>query len=148
MRDRRGSVCAPDHATVEIDIPQIGSSRFVFPPDDELIDLFLRLSQAHEGDTGAPDRIRALAACVGLWWGDESREFETDLDPADLPTTGRAVLRELWSEGWPSEVVLGVASALIEEARRRVITEREVSDRVNFTLHPAGGRHSDASILN
>jgi len=148
VRDRKQPLKAPDHATVEIDIPQIGICRWAFPPDDELIDLFLSLSKAHEGEAGAPDRIRASAACVGLWWAGEAREFEADLDPADLIGTGRAVLRELWAEGWPSEVVLGVASALVEEARRRVISEREVDDRVNFTLRPGGGRHSDGSILN
>jgi len=148
VRDCQAPPRCPDHATVEIEIPEIGIRRFVFPPDDELLDLFLRLSEAHEGDTGGPDRIRASAACVGLWWGDDAREFEATLDPTDLPATGRAVLRELWAEGWPSEVVLGVASALVEEGRRRIISEREVSDRVGFIVRPPAGAPSAASILN
>ena len=70
------------------------------------------------------------------------------MDASDLIGTGRAVLRELWAVGWPSEVVLSVAASLIDEGKRRIISESEVSDRVSFGCLPVDGEASEGSILN
>ena len=148
MRRRESPYQSPDHATVEIDIPSIGVRRWAFPPDDELLEHFISLGESMENASKPADRLRQSAACVGLWWADSETEFEAEMNPADLVGTGRAVLKELWQQGWPSEVVLSVAASLIEEGKGRIISESEVSDRVSFGCRPVGGLTSDGLTLN